>query len=131
MMKTKSLADSARLLAMMLAGVMLAGSCGCATGGAGSAVAYVRGDLDATLNVPFERAVRASDLAVEQLRFEKVSEKKDALQAVLVSRNAADKRVEIRIEKVDDDATKLKIRVGTFGDESIAVATYSQINANL
>ena len=130
-MKTKSLADSARLLAMMLAGVMLAGSCGCATGGAGSAVAYVRGDLDATLNVPFERAVRASDLAVEQLRFEKVSEKKDALQAVLVSRNAADKRVEIRIEKVDDDATKLKIRVGTFGDESIAVATYSQINANL
>ena len=116
---------------MVLAGVMLAGSCGCATGGAGSAVAYVRGDLDATLNVPFERAVRASDLAVEQLRFEKVSEKKDALQAVLVSRNAADKRVEIRIEKVDDDATKLKIRVGTFGDESIAVATYSQINANL
>jgi hypothetical protein len=131
MMKTNSLADSARLLAMMLAGVMLAGSCGCATGGPGSAVAYVRGDLDATLNVPFERAVRASDLAVEQLRFEKVSEKKDALQAVLVSRNAADKRVEIRIEKVDDDATKLKIRVGTFGDESIAVATYSQINANL
>jgi len=130
-MKTKSRDGGARLLALMLAGVMLAGSCGCATGGAGSAVAYVRGDLDATLNVPFERAVRASDLAVEQLRFEKVSEKKDGLQAVLISRNAADKRVEIRIEKVNDDATKLKIRVGAFGDESIAVATYSQISANL
>ena len=89
------------------------------------------GDLDATLNVPFERAVRASDLAMEQLRFEKVSEKKDGLQAILVSRNAAEKRVEIRIEKVDEDATKLKIRVGAFGDESIAVATYSQINSNL
>jgi hypothetical protein len=94
-------------------------------------VAYVRGDLAATLNVPFERAVQASDLAVEQLRFEKVSEKKDALQAVLVSRSAADKRVEIRIEKVDDDATKLRIRVGAFGDEAVAVATYSQISANL
>jgi hypothetical protein len=131
MMKTKSRDGGARLFALMLAGVMLAGSCGCATGSAGSAVAYVRGDLDATLNVPFERAVRASDLAVEQLRFEKVSQKKDALQAIFVSRNAAAKRVEIRIEKVDDDATKLKIRVGAFGDESIAVATYSQINANL
>ena len=49
-----------------------------------------------------------------------------------VARMAAPRqRVEIRIEKVDDDATKLKIRVGAFGDESIAVATYSQINANL
>ena len=130
-MKTKALAGGFRLWARLMAGVMLAGSCGCATGGAGSAVAYMRGDLDATLSVPFERAVRASDLAVEQLRFEKVSEKKDALQAILVSRCAADKRVEIRIEKIDDEATKLRIRVGAFGDESIAVATYSQINANL
>ncbi len=94
-------------------------------------MAYLRGDIDATLNVPFERAVQASDLAVEQLRFDKVSEKKDALQAILVSRNAADKRVEIRIEKVTENASKLKIRVGTFGDESLAVATYTQINANL
>ena len=104
---------------------------GCASGGAGSAVAYLRGDLDATLNASFERAVRATDLAVEQLHFEKVSEKKDGLQAILVSRNATDKRVEIRLEKVADNETSLKIRVGTFGDESLAVATYTQINANL
>ena len=91
----------------------------------------MRGDLDATLNVSFEKAVQATDLAMKQLRFEKVSEKQDGLQAVLVSRNATDKRVEIRLEKVADDATNLKIRVGTFGDESLAVSTYTQINANL
>lgn len=116
--------------AVAVAALTLAGVSGCTTG-PGSAVAYVRGDLDATLSVPFEHALRAANRAVAQLEFSKVSERKDALQAIVISRNAADTKIEIRIERLADEATKLKIRVGAFGDEALAMATYTTINANL
>lgn len=117
----------------MLAVATLAftGAPGCATAGTSSAVAYVRGDLDATLGAPLESALRAVNRAVVQLEFTKVSERKDALQAIIISRTAADKKVEIRLERADDGTTKLKIRVGAFGDEALAVATYTKISANL
>ena len=107
------------------------GGSGCATTGATSAIAYVRGDLDATLCVPLENALRATNRAVVQLEFSKVSERKDALQAIVISRNAADKKVEIRLERVAEAETKLRIRVGAFGDEALAVATYAKISENL
>ena len=115
----------------MLAVFVSLGASGCATTGTNSAIAYVRGDLDATLSVPLESALRAANRAVAQLEFVKESERKDALQAIVISRNAADKKVEIRLERADDGATKLKIRVGAFGDEALAVATYTKISANL
>ena len=99
--------------------------------GAAVAVAYVRGDLDATLNASLDRSLQAAKKAVTQLQFAKVSENKDALQAIVVSRNAADKRIDIRLEKVTDAATKLKIRVGTFGDEALSLAILEKIKANL
>ena len=107
------------------------GASGCASNGTSSAIAYVRGDLDATLSVPLESALRATNRAVTQLEFSKVSERKDFLLAIVVARNAADKKIEIRLERDADSTTKMKIRVGAFGDEALAVATYTKISANL
>ncbi len=99
--------------------------------GAGAAVAYVRGDLDASLDASVEKALGAVNKAVTQLQFAKVSEKKDALQAIVVARNAADKRIEIRVDKVTEASSKVKIRVGTFGDEALSVTILEKIKANL
>ena len=99
--------------------------------GAGAAVAYVRGDLDTTLSANLDRSTRAVDKAIEQLKFAKVSENKDALQAIIIARNAADKRIELRLDKLADDATKLKIRVGTFGDDSLQLAILEKVKSNL
>lgn len=99
--------------------------------GAGAAVAYVRGDLDATVNASMEKAVKAANAALGDLKFAKVSENKDALQAILVARTAADKRVEIRVEKIGDSVAKVKIRVGVFGDETLSLAILEKLKANL
>jgi hypothetical protein len=132
-MNSKATPHRPGIVAAILIGATLAiaGTSGCATTGASFAIAYVRGDLDATLDVPLESALRAANRAVAQLEFSKVSERKDALQAILIARNAADTKVEIRLQRDAESETKLKIRVGTFGDEALAVATYTKISANL
>jgi hypothetical protein len=99
--------------------------------GAGAAVAYVRGDLDAILDAGLDKSVRATNRAIEQLKFAKISQKEDALIAVLVARNAADKKIEIRLEKQSETVTKVKIRVGTFGDEAPSVAILDKVKMNL
>lgn len=99
--------------------------------GAGAAVAYIRGDLDATVSAGYDKAVKAANAAVADLKFAKVSENKDALQAIIVARNAADKRVEIRVAKVGESVVIAKIRVGVFGDEALSLAILEKIKANL
>ena len=128
----------ARWAGWVVAGAMLGAvalSSGCvavvAGAGAGAAVAYVRGDLDATVNAGFEKAVRAANGAVADLKFAKVSERKDALQAIIIARNAADKKIEIRVDQLSERDSRVKIRVGVFGDEALSIAILDKIKANL
>ena len=134
-MKTKTSSRLAMLLALGSAFAALTLNSGClavaAGAGAGATVAYVRGDLDTTLNAGYEKSVRAVNAAVNQLQFAKVSENKDALQAIIIARNAGDKKIELRLDKLADDATKLKIRVGTFGDDTLTQAILEKVKANL
>lgn len=122
---------------MLIAGTMLgamAVSSGCvavvAGAGAGAAVAYVRGDLDATLSTSYESSVRAVNKSIADLQFAKVSEAKDATRATIIARTAADKKIEIRVEPVGQTVAKVKIRVGTFGDESLSLTILEKIKAN-
>ena len=128
-----------RFTALLVASAMLTTitvtSSGCfavaAGAGAGAAVAYVRGDLDATLEAGFEKSVRAANKAIEQMQFAKVSENKDALQATIIARNAADKKIELHVDKLTSEATKLKIRVGTFGEDALQISILDKIKSNI
>lgn len=134
-MNSKALPRLVAILGAALALATLAGTSGClavaAGAGAGATVAYVRGDLDATLSANLDRSTRAVNKAIEQLQFAKVSESKDALQAIIIARNASDKKIELHLNKLADDATKLKIRVGTFGDDYLQTAILEKVKANL
>ena len=134
-MKTNSFK---RFLTALLSGALLAtvaGTTGClavaAGAGAGAAVAYVRGQLEATLGSDFERTTNATNQALQQLGIARVSERKDALIDTIVARNAADKKIEIRLENLAQNLTKVRIRVGVFGDESLSIAILDKIKANL
>jgi hypothetical protein len=134
-MKPKIASRLIVFLAATAALATLAGTSGClavaAGAGAGATVAYVRGDLDATLSANLDKSARAVNKAIEQLQFAKVSEAKDALQVIVIARNAADKKIELHLDKLADDATKLKIRVGTFGDDALQTAILEKVKANL
>jgi hypothetical protein len=51
------------------------------------------------------------------------------LEAILVARTAGDKKVEIRVKQLSENATTVKIRVGVFGDESLSIAILDKIKA--
>jgi hypothetical protein len=99
--------------------------------GAGAAVAYVRGQLEATLGSGFENSVQATNSAIRELGLAKVSERKDALLAVIIVRNAEDKKIEIRLENSALELTKIRIRVGIFGDEPLSIAILERIKNHL
>ena len=70
---TGSLVASALLL------TALAVTSGCvalaAGAGAGAAVAYMRGDLDTTLDAGFAKSVRAAEKTIAQLHYAKISDR--------------------------------------------------------
>ncbi len=123
-----------RLFILASAASTLALTSGCvfAAIGAGAAtVVYVQGDLEDTLSAGLEKTVRAANVAVKDLAFVKVSENKDALLVTIVARNADDKKIQIKLESVSANVTKVNIRVGTFGDEALSLAIMDKIKANL
>lgn len=122
------------LTVSLLAGVLLA-STGCvavvAAGAAGTGVAWYRGQLEANLDQNIETVFAASQKALTQLEFANISNKKSSVDAELVSRTALDKKVEIRLQKVTDRSTKVIIRVGVFGDETLSMSILDKIKAAL
>ncbi len=122
-------------ISVALGAAMLACS-GCvavvAAGAAGAAaVAWVRGELQTTLPADLDRSFGATKEAIEELQFVKVSERKDALLGVIVARNAADKKIEIKLENMAGNVTKIGIRVGVVGDQDLSLAILEKIKANL
>lgn len=131
MNSTPVLIRVAALIAFALAVVIQSGCVVAAVGAGAGAVAYIRGDLEATLESSLNAAAKATDRAIGQLEFAKVSDRKDALTANYVARTAQDKKIEIILTKVGDKVTKVRIRVGVFGDEAVSLAILEKIKAGL
>lgn len=124
-----------RWIAAGLLGAAVVFQAGClivAAGAAGAGtVAYVRGELEASLGNPYGNVVSASERAVDKLQFRKISTTGDALKTVIVARTAGDKRVEIQVTKLTDNLSKVRIRVGVFGDEAISMTVLEKIRDGL
>lgn len=127
-----------RILATLaLASTLTLGS-GCflvAVGAAGAAgagtVAYIKGELDATLPYDYNTAADASLKAVDQMHFALISQSRDGAGALVTARTVEDTRITINVERVDANLAKVKIRVGTFGDEALSRSILDQIKRNL
>jgi hypothetical protein len=125
------------LICLLLLAGLAVGSSGClavAVGaGAAGTVAYLAGDLETDVSESIDTLYVASRQALEDLELPLIEGKtrKDALSAILVARDAQDKRVEVRLKSISDTMTELSIRVGTFGDETKAQLIYRQILKNL
>jgi len=122
-------------LVALLLGISVAGLTGCvavvAAGAAGTGVAWFSGRLEANLDHNMDSVFAASQKALNQLEFANISNKKSSVDAQLVSRTALDKKVEITLQKVTDRSTKVMIRVGVFGDETLSMSILDKIKAAL
>ena len=122
------------LLAVLLVGVaVLTGGCLLLAVGAGAAgtVAYISGDLEAVESRNMADVYEATLKALEQLELSATKEGKDALSAVIVARDAQDKKIATELRASTEETTKISIRVGVFGDETKSRLIYQKIRDNL
>ncbi len=112
--------------AIALIGLGLLGGCTLLAVGAAAALAaggtyvYLNGELESSEEASLDATYGATLEAVEALEFELRSKKKDALSAVVVGERANGDKVTIRLDGVEEDMTKVRIRVGTIGDEEVS-----------
>jgi hypothetical protein len=101
--------------------------------GAAGAVAYTKGDLEATEHQNIDVVYAATTRTVEDMKLYRLSDEdeQDALSAKVVARDAADKRVTITLKSLAEDLTSVSIRVGTFGDQTKQRLIYDRIRENL
>lgn len=99
--------------------------------GAAGTIAYVRGDLEAIESHSLDKVYEAAVKALDELELNVISKSKDALTATINARDAQDKKVKITLKKTAEQATKISIRIGTFGDETKSRLIYQKIDYNL
>jgi hypothetical protein len=123
-------------LSLLLAGLTMSSS-GClvlAVGaGAAGTVAYAKGDLEAEVHHGIDQVYAASRKAADDLKLHVINGEgdKDALSATIMARDAADKRVAIKLKTVTQNITKVSIRIGTFGDQTKQRVIYDKVRENL
>jgi hypothetical protein len=100
------------------------------TAGAGT-WAWAHDRLDAVLDANFDRTEKAVNRAIAQLQFSRISENKDALNAIVTARTAEDKKVEIKVTRLGDATSRVQIRVGFFGNQPQSLTILDKIKANL
>ncbi len=120
-------------LACLLVGaaVLVQGCLVVAVGAGAGTVAYLRGDLEAVEAKDINTVYKAAKDAVRQLELTVTKDTKDAMSAVVVARDAEDKKITITLKAATEDTTKISVRVGTFGSETKSRRIYDQIRENL
>ena len=121
-------------LIMMLAGaaVLLEGCMLAAVGiGAAGTVAYVRGDLESMESENIDSVYEAALKALQELELQPTRKSKDALGAEIITYDAQDKKITIRLKSAAEGTTKLSIRIGVFGSETKSRLIYQKIRDNL
>jgi hypothetical protein len=124
----------AHLLAVLaLAALPLFTGCVVVVAGAAGAgaVAYVRGEMQASVEHDLNATFQASQRALEGLQFARIHDKQSGVDAQLISRTALDKKVEIKLKKITEGLTKVQIRVGVVGDQELSLTIMERIKAEL
>jgi hypothetical protein len=101
---------------------------------AAGAYSYQTNKLVAVKNVPVDAAHKASTDALDELEIRIVRANVDKLSGLVEGQTAQNKTVTINLERIDDNSTRLNIRVGSgfLADEkSQATAIYDAISKRL
>ena len=100
---------------------------GAAAAGTGVGVAYYEGALRGYIQASPEQVAEASVKALHDMRIVVISNHADSVGGEVKAVTANDKKIIISIEKESNEVSKVNVRVGVFGDESISRDIYSGI----
>ena len=121
------------LIATLAGSMLLLQGCVVAAVGLGAAgtIAYVRGDLQSVESESIDDVYEATLKAMKELELIPTRKTKDALGAEIITYDAQDKKIVIRLKSAAEGTTKLSIRIGVFGSETKSRLIYQKIHDNL
>lgn len=121
------------LIVLLIGTAGLLQGCLVAAVGAGAVgtMAYIQGDLEAVESERLDVVYKATLKTVEELELNVTKKLKDAMSAVVVARDAQDRKITIKLNAAAEGTTKLSIRVGVFGNETRSRFIYQKIRDNL
>ena len=119
-------------LLLVCAPVFVSGCVLLAVGAAAAGtVAYVGGDLEAVEGKSLDEVYAATKKAMEQLELSISTDTKDKTSALVIARDATDKRFKVKLARATENSTKMSIRFGTIGNEEKSTMLYGKIKENL
>ena len=121
------------LISLLVGSMLLLQGCVVAAVGIGAAgtVAYVRGDLESVESESIDVLYEATLKALKDLELLPTRKTKDALGAEIITYDAQDKKITIRLKAEAEGTTKLSIRIGVFGSETKSRLIYQKIRDNI
>lgn len=121
------------LIILLVGSMVLNEGCMIAAVGVGAAgtIAYVRGDLESVESESIDDVYEATLKALKELELLPTRKSKDALGAEIVTYDAQDKKITIRLKSAAEKMTELSIRIGVFGSETKSRLIYQKIRENL
>lgn len=124
------------ILSGILIGITLLSSYGCRAyqvggGAAAGAATYMTGKLRSIERAPLDRTWQAAQNAVEDLGFDIISKEKTTVSSSFTARGANKKQISANLQKISEVLTEVVVKVGWFGDESIATLFLGRLKENL
>ncbi|RLE28210.1 MAG: hypothetical protein DRJ65_00295 [Acidobacteria bacterium] len=92
---------------------------------------FLRGTLKGVLAAGLPKVEAATGAAMEELNFVAVDVVSDKLKGTVSARMADGTKVTVKMQAEDFEATTVKIKVGTWGDQSISVQILRHIQRKL
>ena len=119
------------VLLVMLSFGTLSGCVVVAAGAGAGTVAYVKGKLEVTEAVEYERAWSAALRGTREAGLSIVNHSDYGGRGLIVARTQDDQKVTVKVDRLYPRKTAIEIRVGTFGDRQLSMRIYNSIKANL
>ncbi|MHC4459790.1 MAG: DUF3568 family protein [Planctomycetota bacterium] len=104
---------------------------GVGVGAGAGTIAYLRGDLEAVEPNNIDTVFEATEKAIEELELKVSKKTKDKMSALIIARDAQDKKVTIKLSAAVEGSTRLSIRIGMFGNETKSRIIYQKIREKL
>jgi spore coat protein U-like protein len=115
--------------------LLLATQAGClvaaAAAGTGATVAYVRGDLETTLQGSPKVVAEATVRAFKDLDLVVISSESSNLDAKITGRTARDVKMTVVVKGESEQLSRISVRAGTFGNDVMQERLMQQIRQNL
>lgn len=130
-MRSSRFAASGLASILLLVGALSPTGCSTTATAGGTTVTESAGTYETIYNAGTIEVVDAAKAVLEDMNIPITSSAATAVDGEVVARTASDDRISISVKSVTEKSSRLKIRVGTFGDKAVSFNILDRIKAKL